>query len=266
MTSSIVTVESFIKSNPLWTVVKLREGRNTLSYKSNNALYLVECKQCGDQAEKPGNTITQCRRCKYSLVREGDDWKVLAPFDEKDIRIAKDNMKKPPKKFTFVEEELPEKREKKVEVEEVEEEELPKKRGKKEKVVVEEKQEEDAPAPSVGLDLDDLFKIATTTSGHKSQKQLDYEQAKIESYEKKRQAKIEEKKQRDIEDNLDIDGLTGHVEESILPKSKQNERSKVTDKNCVVKEEDVVVKKIRLKPGCTYYCKESGILFIVDDA
>ena len=137
MTSSIVTVQSFIKSNPLWTVVKLREGRDTLSYKSNNALYLVECKQCGDQAEKPGNTITQCRRCKYSLVREGDDWKVLAPFDEKDIRIAKDNMKKPPKKFTFVEEELPEKREKKVEVEEVEEEELPKKRGKKEKVVVE---------------------------------------------------------------------------------------------------------------------------------
>ena len=269
MKNPIVTVDAFVQSNPLWKVLKVKEGRGTLSYKSNSVLYLVECKNCGDQAEKPGNTISQCRRCKHTVEFNfaKDKFVTAEPTDPKDIRIAKDNLKKPAKKLTALSEDVPSKRSaKKAEpVEEEEEEEE------------DEEEEEEEPAPKVapvGLDIKDLISLAVKTSGLKSDNQVAEQKKKKEAYKNLRKEKIEAKIEHDkwVNDDSDHDADRVTPETSILPKKKSTERSKVVDSNVVdapqcsgVKVEEKTMKVVRLKPGQTFYCKESGILFVVDE-
>jgi hypothetical protein len=170
--------------NPLWEVIKLKgviklkeviklkDGKETLSYKSNNVLYLLRCKQYGNEVEKPGNTIGQCTRCKYTLRYDDDERFVKeAPTDEKDIRVAVENMKKPTKQLTSIEDAVPDKR-------------------KKEKTKIDLDLTDDESDDSngsdvdvidnsrVGLDIKDLVKLASSSSGLRSKTQLDFRKRK----------------------------------------------------------------------------------------
>jgi hypothetical protein len=262
----LITAKTFMEENPLWEVIKLKDGKDTLSYKSNNVLYLLRCKQCGNEAEKPGNTIGQCTRCKYTLRYDDDDKKFVKeePTDEKDIRVAAENMKKPAKKFTSIEGEVPDKR-------------------KKEKVVLVTDEsdddtlvEVDEGTKNVALDLSELIKIASKTTGLKSDTQLANQKKKKDSYAKRREEKIEshkEQKEMEVEniDEFDGDDELTTTTTTILPKKKDKEHSKIVDHNIdeepcpPVKVEEIMMKVVRLRPGQTYFCKESGILFMVDE-
>lgn len=229
MSTGIISVTTFFKDNGLFKLLELKDGAMNKSYKTKSQEYVMECEKCGQQVEQRGNAVFQCRRCRRSVVpdRNDDDeliWVIEEPTG-KLLKKAEEAMLKPAKvfpKFAAA-----------AAVEEVEEE-------------AEEEREEPKP-PSAATMVDFLKGSAPKVSG-------------------KRVAA--RKKARDEEEARDIDEPSDDVilptKKASVPKPKETpvvEPVAETIGKCP-KAKEVTMKVVELSPGQTFYCKESGILFI----
>lgn len=245
--SLVISAEAFFQGNPLWKLLKLNDGGNiSAAYKSRNNEYIMECKICGEQAERRGTAGFKCLRCRRNVEYVDGEFEIVEPTDQKELDFQTKGMARQPKVF-FTEEE---------DSEESEEEEAPKpapkpvsskkKTTSRKKVESSSDTEEEEPE-KIGLSFADLGKIASKVSGNLTQAEIDEQAAIIKAKNTRRAAK----KAADEED-ISVD-----ITASILPEKKKKERSKKADCSGPIKKEIVVPV---MKAGEMWYCAELEVM------
>ena len=274
--SKIISVAKFFEHNPLWKLVKQKDGKPTASYKSNTVNSIIECKKCTEQAERRGTAGYKCLRCRRSI--ELDDagvFKIVEPTTEKELAAQEVGMARDPKKIYDEDEDeddeepapVPVKKTKKKAALTTQEMDdlvpsTKKKMSKKAVAPVDTSDdEEDATPKKLFMDLDFLADLAAKTSGNLTEAEMKAKKATLEKKTTRRQIKktAAEAARTAAEEDITEDGTTTTTTTTtILPIKKEKERSKVTECSGVVERE------IRLKPGSSYYCATTKTMFIVD--
>ena len=265
--SKIISVTAFFTENPLWTLLKQQDGKSTASYKSNTFEGLIECKKCGEQAERRGTAGFKCLRCRRTVaVTPAGVVTIVEPSEEKklDVRekelaMREKGMARDPKKIYDAD---------LAEDEEEEEEPAPapakktsKKTSKKLVTPVEESSDEEVTAPpGLFMDLDILAELAAKTSGLETAA----ETAKTKRLIEKRKEHIAKRAQARAASEEDITEETPTTSTTttttdyvpVTPAKKLRERgtSKLNDCSGLVKKELV------LKSGETYFVAELGLM------
>lgn len=278
--SKIISVTTFFTENPLWKLLKQKDGKVTASYKSNTVNSLIECKKCGEQAERRGTAGYMCLRCRRTVaVTPTGVVTIVEPTGEKELAMQEKGMARDPKKIydaDLAEDEDDEEEEpilvkkkstkKKTELTTQEMEDLvpssKKKKSKKDMVPFEDSDVEEVKKPSEELfmDLDLLAEFAAKTSGNLTEAEIAAKKTLLEKKTIRRQTKktAVEAARAAAEEDITEDGTTTTTT-TILPTKKEKECSKATECS------GVVVREIRLKPGSSYYCAETKTMYIVDE-
>ena len=262
----VTTAAAFFDKNPLWKLIKLTDGALTKSYKSNQNEYYMECKKCGEQAQRRGAAKFACNRCRRNVSIDDDGkFTVIEPTGEKELKKQEEGMKRDPKVLELgsldapVEEEV---------AEEVVEEVAPKrkrvgiKRGesKEKDAILDEAETNKKVEPFAKLGIDELTKMAAATSGLVTEE----EKARTQAIVKKRKERVVKKDaENKVNDKYD-DEKPWEDEEPIKPIPKEDlivpekKQTKPRDKvdHCV----GLVKQEIILKPGEVFFIAELGIM------
>lgn len=275
--SKIISVAKFFDHNPLWTLLKQKDGKPTASYKSNTVNSFIECKKCTEQAKRRGTAGYMCLRCRRTVEVVDGVVSIVEPTSEKELAAQEVGMARDPKKIYNEDEDedaeeepapVPVKKTKKKAALTTQEMEdlvpsTKKKMSKKAVAPVDSSDdEEDAtPKKELFMDLDLLADFAAKTSGNLTEAEMKAKKATLEKKTTRRQIKktAAETARDAAEDDITEDGTTTTTTTTtILPIKKEKERSKVTECSGVVERE------IRLKPGSSYYCAKTKTMYIVD--
>ena len=275
--SKIISVTKFFNQNPLWTLLKQKDGKTTASYKSNTVNCLIECKKCGEQAERRGTAKYKCLRCRRDVAVTPDGVvSIVEPTDDKEVKFREAGMAREPKKI--YDEDLAEDL---TEDEDDEEEPAPvpvkkkstkkktedlvpirKKKSKKDAAHVEESDEEEedkSPSKDLFMDLDTLAEFASKTSGNLTEAEKTAKKATIEKKIVRRQNKKEAAADDIIpeeEEEAPTTSTTNYV--SVVPSKKLRDAPKLDECSGLVK------KEIVLKSGDTYFVAEIGLMIRVE--
>lgn len=274
--SKIISVTKFFAKNPLWKLLKQKDGKTTASYKSNTVNCLIECKKCGEQAERRGTAKYKCLRCRRDVaVTQDGVVSIVEPTDDKELKFREAGMAREPKKIydedlaeDLTEDEDDEEEEpapvpvKKKSTKKKTEDLVPirKKKSKKDVVPVEESDEEEedkSPSKDLFMDLDVLADFASKTSGNLTEAEKTAKKATIEKKIVRRQIKKEAATDDIIpEEDAPTTSTTNYV--PIVPAKKLRDAPKLDECSGLVK------KEIVLKSGDTYFVAEIGLMIRVE--
>ena len=257
--SKIISVTAFFTENPLWSLLKQQDGKSTASYKSNTFEGLIECKKCGEQAERRGTAGFRCLRCRRSVAVTSDGVvSIVEPTGDKELAMQEKNMSRDPKKL--YDEDV---------VEEEEEEPTPapakktaKKTSKKLVTPVEESSDEDdVTPPGLFMDLDILAELAAKTSGLETAAETAKTKRLIEKRKEHlaKRAQARAASEEDITEETPMTSTTTTTTTDYVPvtpakKLRERGTSKLNDCSGLVKKELV------LKSGETYFVAELGLM------
>ena len=273
----VISAETFFHKNPLWKLVTLTDGALSKSYKSNQNEYHMECKKCGEQAQRRGAAKFACNRCRRNVSIDNDGkFTLIEPTGEKELQKQEDNMKREPKVIklgslddTVVEETKRKRRTVEPEESDEPEEPVPKrkrvglKRGQstEEDAILDEAESEVKTDPFAKLGIEELTVMAAKTSGLVTDEEKERTKAAVkkrkervikkDAENKKADEKFDDEKPWEEEEPI----KTIPKQDMIVPEKKQSTPRDKPDYSI-----GVVQKEVTLKPGEVFFIAELGIM------